>query len=67
MSCRMLVSSFVSTPLQEGQTKISFVGRTPSFGSVRKCFVVSPQVRHTRVRGLTGMGAGRSMCEIEVV
>ena len=36
------LTSFISTPLQERQTKMSCSGRTPSFEIVRKCFMVSP-------------------------
>jgi hypothetical protein len=50
------LSSLASTPLQEGQTKMSFSGHTPNFAIVRRCFMVSPQERHTRVRVLSDTG-----------
>jgi hypothetical protein len=50
------MSSFVSTPLQEGQWKMSFSERTPSLGIVRRYFIVSPQERHTSVSVLPGTG-----------
>jgi hypothetical protein len=56
--------SFVSTPLQEGQTKMSFSLRIPSFEMVRRCFIVSPQLKHTMVRVLSGTGGGRSITGI---
>ena len=59
--------SFVSTPLQEGQTKMSCSRRTPSFEIVRKCFIVSPQERHTMVGVLLGAGGERSMAAVEGV
>jgi hypothetical protein len=43
--------------LQEGQTKTSRSGRTPSFGIVRTSFMVSPQQRHTRVGDFSCKGA----------
>jgi hypothetical protein len=46
----------VLTSRQEGQTKTSSLGRTPSLGIVRKCFMVSPQERHTKVGALLGTG-----------
>jgi hypothetical protein len=58
------MGSFVSTPLQEGQTKMSFSLRVPSFEMVRRCFIVSPQVKHTMVRVLSGTGGGRSITGI---
>ena len=59
--------SFVSIPLQEGQTKMSRSRRTPSFEIVRKCFMVSPQERHTMVGVLLGAGGERSMAAVEGV
>jgi hypothetical protein len=53
--------SFVSTPLQDGQTNMSCSRRTPSFEIVRKCFMVSPQERHTMVGVLLGAGGERSL------
>jgi hypothetical protein len=35
--CQFL-SSFASTSLQEGHTKMSSSGRNPSFGIIRRCF-----------------------------
>ncbi len=61
------MSSFVSNPLQEGQTKMSFSRRVPSFGIVRRCFMVSPQERHTEVGVLPGIGGERSMAGVEGV
>ena len=58
---------FVSTPLQAGQTKMSRSRRTPSFEIVRKCFMVSPQERHTMVGVLLGAGGERSMAGVEGV
>jgi hypothetical protein len=55
------LTSFVSTPLQDGQTKMSSSGRTPSFEIVRKCFMVSPQEKHTMFGVLSRTGGGRSM------
>jgi hypothetical protein len=47
---------------------MSCSGRTPSFEIVRKCFIVSPQERHTMV-GLPvgGTGGERSMAGVEGV
>jgi hypothetical protein len=59
--------SFVSTPLQDGQTNMSCSRRTPSFEIVRKCFMVSPQERHTMVGVLLGTGGERSMAGVEGV
>ena len=36
-------------------------GRTPSLGTVRKCFMVSPQQRQTMVGPLSGTKRGRAM------
>jgi len=55
------MSSFVPTPLQEGQWKMSFSGRTPSFGIVRRCCMMSPQERHTKVGMLPGVVGERSL------
>ena len=46
---------------------MSCSGRTPSFEIVRKCFMVSPQERHTMVGVLLGTGDERSMAEVEGV
>ncbi len=59
--------SFVSNPLQEGQTKMSVSRRAPSFGIVRRYFMVSPQERHTMVDVLPGTGGERSMAGVEGV
>ncbi len=59
--------SFVSNPLQEGQTKMSVSRRAPSFGIVRRYFMVSPQERHTKVGVLPGTGDERSMVGVEGV
>ena len=59
--------SFVSTPLQDGQTNMSCSRRTPSFEIVRKCFMVSPQERHTMVGVLLGAGGERSLAAVEGV
>ncbi len=61
------MSSFVSTSLQEGQWKMSFSGRTPSFGIVRRCCMMSPQERHTKVGMLPGAVGKRSMAGVEGV
>jgi hypothetical protein len=61
------MSSLVSTSLQEGQTKMSFSGRTPSFEIVRRCFIVSPQEGHTKMRVLSGTGRESSMMRVEGV
>jgi hypothetical protein len=61
------MSSFVSTPLQEGQWKMSFSGRTPSFGILQRYFIVSPQERHTIIGVLPGIGGERSMAGVEGV
>ena len=53
--------SFVSTPLQEGQWKMNFSGRTPSFGIVRTRSITSPQERQTKVGVLPDAGGERSM------
>jgi hypothetical protein len=44
----------VSTPLQEGQTKMSCSKRAPSCGIVRRCCMVPPQEGHTRTGVLSG-------------
>ena len=59
--------SFVSNPLQEGQTKMSVSRRAPSFGIVRRYFMVSPQERHTKVGVLPATGGERSMAGVEGV
>ena len=59
--------SFVPNPLQEGQTKMSFSRRAPSFEIVRTYFMVSPQERHTMVGVLPGTGGERSMAGVEGV
>jgi hypothetical protein len=56
---------FVSTPLQEGQTKISCSKRAPSFGIVRRCCMASPQEGHTRTGVSSGTSGGHSMAGIE--
>ena len=61
------MSSFVSTTLQEGHTKMSFSRRTPSLGIVQKCCMVSPQERHTMVGVLPGTGGERPMAGVEGV
>ncbi len=61
------MSSFVSTPLQDGQRKMSFSGRTPSFGIVRRCCMMSPQERHTEVGVLPGVVGERSLAGVEGV
>ncbi len=61
------MSSFVSTTLQEGQWKMSFSGRTPSFGIVQTRSIASPQERHTMVGVLPGTGGERSMAGVEGV
>jgi hypothetical protein len=61
------MSSFVSNPLQEGQTNMSFSRRTPSFGIVRRCCMMSPQERHTKVGILPGTGGERSLAGAEGV
>jgi hypothetical protein len=55
----------VSTPLQEGQRNMNCSGRTPSPEIVRKCFMVSPQVRHTMVGPLSGTKGERSLAGVE--
>ena len=60
-------SSFVSTSLQEGQTKTSNFGSTPNFGIVRTRFMVSPQERHTRVGVLSIVAGERSTTGVEDV
>jgi hypothetical protein len=57
----------VSTPLQEGQWKMSFSGRTPSFGIVRTRSITSPQERQTKVGVLPDAGGERSMAGVEGV
>jgi hypothetical protein len=42
---------------------MNFSGRTPSFKIVRKCFMVSPQERHTMVGPLSGTKDERSTVE----
>src|ERR1700688_945186 len=42
---------------------MNFSGRTPSLEMVRKCFMVSPQERHTMVGPLSGTKGERSMVE----
>jgi hypothetical protein len=44
---------------------MNFSGRTPSLKIVRKCFMVSPQVRHTMVGPLSGTKGERSMAGVE--
>ncbi len=61
------MSSFVSNPLQEGQTKMSFSRRVPSFGIVRRCCMMTPQERHTEVGVLPGVVGERSMAGVEGV
>jgi len=61
------MSSFVSTPLQEGQWKMNFSGRTPSFGIVRTRSITSPQERQTKVSVLPDAGGERSMAGVEGV
>jgi hypothetical protein len=48
--------TFVSSSLQEGQTKMICSLRTPRLGIVRSRFMVSPQEGHTRVNVLSGTG-----------
>jgi hypothetical protein len=57
----------VSTCLQDGQTKMSICGRTPSFGTVRRCSMVSPQEEQTSVGELSGTGRARPLSNIESV
>jgi hypothetical protein len=59
------VARFASIPSQEGQTKMSCSKRAPSFGIVRRCFMVSPQEGHTRIGVLSGTSGGHSMAGIE--
>jgi len=61
------MSSFVSTTLQEGQWKMSFSGRTLSFGIVRTRSIASPQERQTKVGMLPGIGGERSIAGFEGV
>ena len=61
------LSSFVSTPLQEGQRNMNCSGRTPNLEIVRKCFMVSPQERHTMVRPLSGPKGERSITTVDIV
>ena len=49
------------------ETKMSCSGRTPSFEIVRKCFMVSPQERHTMVGVLLATGGECSIAEVEGV
>jgi hypothetical protein len=42
-------------------------GRTPNLEMVRKCFMVSPQERHTMVRSLSGTKDERSTARVETV
>ena len=68
VSCRVLLSSIVSTSLQEGQWKTSSSGSTPSFGIVRTSSIASPQERHANVGGLSGtIGGERSITGVEGV
>ena len=46
---------------------MSCSGRTPSFEIVRKCFMVSPQERHTMVGVLLATGGECSIAEVEGV
>jgi len=46
---------------------MSYSGRTPSFEIVRKCFMVSPQEKHTMVGVPSGTGGERSMAGVEGV
>ena len=43
---------------------MNFSGRTPSLEMVRKCFMVSPQVRHTMVGPLSGTMGERAMAGV---
>jgi hypothetical protein len=43
------LSSIISIASQEGQAKTSSSGRNSSLGTVRTCFMVSPQEKHTKV------------------
>jgi hypothetical protein len=61
------MSSLVSTPLQEGQRKMSCSARTPSLGIARSSFMVSPHERHTSVGVSSGTGGGRSIEVVEGV
>jgi hypothetical protein len=61
------LSSFDSVPSQEGQTKMNCSKRVPSFGIVRRCFMVSPQEGHIRTGVLSGTGGELSMAGIEGV
>jgi hypothetical protein len=65
--CRARMSSLVSTPLQEGQRKMSCSARTPSLGIARSSFMVSPHERHTSVGVLSETGGGRSIEGVEGV
>jgi hypothetical protein len=47
LSMRLMCTQAIR--LQDGQTKMRCSRRTPSFEIVRKCFMVSPQERHTMV------------------
>ena len=46
---------------------MNFSGRTPSLEMVRKCFMVSPQERHTMVGPLSGTKGDRLMVKGGVV
>jgi hypothetical protein len=61
------LTALVSTPLQEGQRNMNCSGRTPNLEMVRKCFMVSPQERHTMVRPLSGPKGERSITTVETV
>jgi hypothetical protein len=62
---RHLLSFLVSTSSQEGQTKMNCSKRTPSFGIVRTCCMVSPQEGHTSIVVLSGTSGEHSMAGIE--
>jgi hypothetical protein len=61
------LTSLVSTTLQEGQRNMNCSDRTPSLAIVRKCFMVSPQERHTMVRPVSGTKGERSTAGVEGV
>jgi hypothetical protein len=54
----------VSTPLQEGQTKIAVPNALQVLGS-SGCCMVSPQEGHTRTGVSSGTSGGHSMAGIE--
>jgi hypothetical protein len=62
---RHLLSFLVSTSSQEGQTKMNCSKRTPNFGIVLRCFMVSPQEGHTSIVVLSATSGEHSMTGIE--